>query len=503
MLLLGLHVCSVEMCAKEVLGSLTAAGGEVQVNKVVGLPGTTLREGDVIATGAKSLAIISLQSGAKVRVGERSEVALPYDTVNTRLELREGALAVQTGSGQVGQVNTKFATSVIFQGVDGFPALCRVAAIGSEVGVLNEKGRVEIHGAGPPILVPPGKYVRLQAGKPQAGLETAGKVIAAIPAEVVERQGAAAVPLNLNAPVYWQDLVKTEKNGRVRIGLTGGSVLSIGARSQMRIVKHDATTEQTVLELGVGKFRGQVVKLTKPGASFKITTQTAVVGVVGTDIVVISKGDSTTVYDVDGKTKVCADHPPRSNCANSDQSTTPCPGCANSDQSTTPCPGCTNSQQSDQSKTECPCCKRSQNGQLPKRCCPTSQSGQPSQSCQSSQSGQPLQSYQSTTCCPCCVALLPGQYTTVPANGFPSPPANFSPQALADALSQTSVQAIQSGAGLGGALTIGTIVVAGTAAGLSAVAISELGSASGLFNQAGCSVHQYLSTYIPPSGTCP
>jgi hypothetical protein len=495
MLLLGLHVCSVEVCAKEVLGSLTAAGGEVQVNKVVGLPGTTLREGDVIATGAKSLAIISLQSGAKVRVGERSEVALPYDTVNPRLELREGALAIQTGSGQVSQVNTKFETSVILQGVDGFPALCRVAAIGPEVEVLNDKGRVEIHGAGPPILVPPGKYVVLQAGKPQGGLETAGKVIAAIPSEVVERQGAAAVPLKLNDPVYWQDSVKTEMNGRVRIGLTGGSVLSIGARSQMRIVKHDAATEQTILELGVGKFRGQVVKLTKPGASFKITTQTAVVGVVGTDIVVVSNPDSTTVYDVDGKVKVCADHPPRSNCADSQsgQSTTPCPGCANSqsDQSTTPCAGCANSQQSDQSKSQCPCCKPSQNGQPPKRCCPTSQSGQPSQS------------DQSTTSCPCCVALLPGQFTTVPANGAPSPPADFSPQALANELSQTSVQAIQSGAGWGGAWTIGSIVVAGTAAGVSAVAISGLGNASDLFNQVGCSVHQYLSTYIPISGTCP
>jgi hypothetical protein len=48
----------------------------------------------------------------------------------------------------------------------------------------------------------------------------------------------------------------------------------------MRIVKNDAATEQTELELGVGKFRGQIVKLTKPGASFKIKTQTAVVGVV-------------------------------------------------------------------------------------------------------------------------------------------------------------------------------------------------------------------------------
>jgi hypothetical protein len=373
------------------------------------------------------------------------------------LELREGAVAVETGSGHVSQINTKFETSVILRGVDGIPALCRVAAIGPEVEVLNDKGRVEIHGAGAPILVPPGKYVVLQAGKPQGGLETAGKVVAAIPAEVVERQGAAAVPLKLNDPVYWQDSVKTEMNGRVRIELTGGSVLNIGVRSQMRIVKHDAATEQTILELGVGKFRGQVVKLTKPGASFKITTQTAVVGVVGTDIVVVSSPDTTTVYDVDGSVKVCTNN------------------------------------------RSVHCCGPTQSGQTITPCCGTSQAGQPPPpGCGTSQSGQ---SSQSTT--PCCAALLPGQFTTVPVNGPPSLAANFSPQSLANALSQTSLQAVQSGVGFGGAWTIGSIVVGGTAAGASAVAISDLGNASNLLNQAGCNVHQYLSSYIPPSGTCP
>jgi hypothetical protein len=216
------------------------------------------------------------------------------------MELRQGAVVVQTASGQVSVVNTKFATSVMLQSVDGFPALCRVAAIGSQVGVLADKGRVEIHGAGAPILVPPGKYVVLQAGKPQGGLQAAGKVIAAIPTEVVERQGAAAVALNLNDPVYWQDLVKTEMNGRVRIELTGGSVVNIGARSEMRIVKHDPATEQTELEMTVGNLRGQVVKLTKPGAHFQVKTQTAVIGVVGTDFIVIATPTATTIICLDG-----------------------------------------------------------------------------------------------------------------------------------------------------------------------------------------------------------
>jgi hypothetical protein len=289
-----------EARAKEILGTLTIADGDVRVDKVVGLRGTTLREGDVIATGSKSGAVINLWSGTKVTVGEGTEVALPYETVNARLNLRRGAVMVQTTSTQVSQVDTKFATSVLLQSVGGFPALCRIAAVGSEVSVLNDKGRLEIHGAGAPILLAPGKYVVLRAGTPQAGLQAAGKVTAAIPTEVVERQGAAAVPLNLNDPVYWQDLIKTEMNGRVRIELAGGSVLNVGARSQMRIVKHDEATEQTEVELTVGRLRGQVVKLTKPGAHFQVKTQTAVIGVVGTDFIVITTATATTVICLSG-----------------------------------------------------------------------------------------------------------------------------------------------------------------------------------------------------------
>jgi hypothetical protein len=278
---LGLQVLSIGARANDAaLGSLTVVGGEVQMDKVAAIPGTAVFEGDVIATGSKSGARIDLRSGTKVTVAEKSEVTLLYDTLNPGVELREGALVIQTDPVQASQVNTRFGTSLVLRSDDGFPALCRVASNGSEVAVLNEKGHVEIHGAGAPTMLPPGEYVVLRAGSPQAGPKTAGKVTAAIPSEVVERGGTSAFPLNLSDAVFWQDLVRTEMNGRVRIELLDGSLLNIGARSQMRIIMHDPATEQTEIELGVGKFRGQIVKMTKPGASFKIKTQTAVVGVV-------------------------------------------------------------------------------------------------------------------------------------------------------------------------------------------------------------------------------
>jgi hypothetical protein len=72
----------------------------------------------------------------------------------------------------------------------------------------------------------------------------------------------------------------------------------------MRIVKHDIATQQTELELSVGRLRGQVVKLTKPGASFQVKTQTAVIGVVGTDFIVIYDAGVTTVICLDGSVTV-------------------------------------------------------------------------------------------------------------------------------------------------------------------------------------------------------
>lgn len=75
------------------------------------------------------------------------------------------------------------------QGEKGLPALCRIAAGGSSLAVFNDRGRVEIHGWGVPYILPAGKYAQLEAGSPQRGLRTAGSVNAAIPAEVVQRQG--------------------------------------------------------------------------------------------------------------------------------------------------------------------------------------------------------------------------------------------------------------------------------------------------------------------------
>ena len=102
----------------------------------------------------------------------------------------------------------------------------------------------------------------------------------------------------------WNDLLKTQHTGRVRAGLTDGSILSVGSDSELRIVQHDATSQQTSLELNFGKVRSQVVKITKPGGKFEVKTPNAVIGVIGTDFYAAFDQDKTTVICYKGKVTV-------------------------------------------------------------------------------------------------------------------------------------------------------------------------------------------------------
>jgi hypothetical protein len=180
--------------------------------------------------------------------------------------------------------------------------MCRIAYAGRAAGVLAQRGRVEIRGKGAPFILAPGKSARLEAGRPPQGPgQLAGKVSNAIPEETVQpSRQTAEVPLELNDAVNWEDIVRTLRTGRVRIALLDRSFLNVGARSVMKITKHDAQSQQTEIELQLGRLRGEVVKITKPGGSFQVRTQTAVIGVVGTVFVIEAFRNLTRVLCVEG-----------------------------------------------------------------------------------------------------------------------------------------------------------------------------------------------------------
>lgn len=132
-------------------------------------------------------------------------------------------------------------------------------------------------------------------GEPQSG-QSAGQIDAMIPAASVNSQTA-----QVKEPLQWNDLLATAQSGRVRAGLADGSLLSLGSNSQLRIVQHDAASQQTSLEMSYGKVRSQVVKITKPGGKFQVTTPNAVIGVIGTDFYVGYDTDRTTVICYQGR----------------------------------------------------------------------------------------------------------------------------------------------------------------------------------------------------------
>jgi len=135
--------------------------------------------------------------------------------------------------------------------------------------------------------------------QPQTANHPAGQINALIPAATRNSK-----PARVREELDWNDLLQTEHSGRVRAGLTDGSILSLGSDSELRIVQHDGAAQQTSLEMNFGKMRSQVEKITQPGGKFEIKTPNAVIGVIGTDFYVGFESNRTTVICYKGQVSV-------------------------------------------------------------------------------------------------------------------------------------------------------------------------------------------------------
>ena len=129
--------------------------------------------------------------------------------------------------------------------------------------------------------------------------QTAGEVKALIPAAARNDQ-----PVQVKDALAWNDLLRTDAKGRMRAGLNDGSILSLGSNSELRVVQHDAASQQTSLEMNYGKLRNQVTKITQPNGKYEVKTANAVIGVIGTDFFVGFANNQTTVICYVGKVVV-------------------------------------------------------------------------------------------------------------------------------------------------------------------------------------------------------
>lgn len=125
---------------------------------------------------------------------------------------------------------------------------------------------------------------------PPAGGQRAGQINALIPSATKNEQATKA-----KDELDWNDLLKTAASGRVRAGLDDGSILSVGSNSELRVLQHDAASQQTSLEMNAGRLRSKVVKITQPNGKFEVHTPNAVIGVIGTDFYVEYGNNKTTV----------------------------------------------------------------------------------------------------------------------------------------------------------------------------------------------------------------
>lgn len=100
--------------------------------------------------------------------------------------------------------------------------------------------------------------------------------------------------------VRTNQLLSTNKSGRLRVRLDDGSILSMGSQSQVRVAKHDASTGETLINLTSGRLRSRVVKVRKSGTRFQVVTPQARISVVGTDFFLDATSDRTQLVVYSG-----------------------------------------------------------------------------------------------------------------------------------------------------------------------------------------------------------
>jgi len=289
------------------LGVLWTKGG-VSVGDAKVSSGTTVLPGDVITTDHGSSAWIRFRSPASTMLlADTSVTLLASDSVPSFL-LRHGSVVIDQKTTDPVQVAVP-GGYVLVKGDPQTGAECEMASIDSGSTVSVKRGLAEIHGQGAPVILHPGQSARVEAS-PQGGQPVAGKINKVIPQGQIQREGQPQeLPLALNEQINWNDLVRTLQAGRAQITLLDGTTLNLGARTELKVLKHDPQAQQTDLELSVGKLEANVQKITAPGGKFTLRSKSALIGTIDTAFVAIVDGDKTTVCGVEGITDVRSSDP--------------------------------------------------------------------------------------------------------------------------------------------------------------------------------------------------
>jgi len=140
-----------------------------------------------------------------------------------------------------------------------------------------------------------------------AAAQQAGTVDAVRPRAIIQRS-SAELDADKGTGVRWDDLLHTDKQGRLRVQLLDQSLISLGPDSQVRVVRQAASSDQSSLELAYGKLRMRLAK--QPGQRFELRTPTAVAGVIGTDFGADASVPGTTHFIcLEGEVRISSSDP--------------------------------------------------------------------------------------------------------------------------------------------------------------------------------------------------
>ena len=287
--IVGQHAFGATPAESRSASAASINGANVELNGARMVAGATLFPGDVIQLGPGSTAALQFGKNLVLAASLTDFVVTPAG-----ISLRSGRIQVRAGSQESFSVSGPFFNLKIASQPGGTSS-AEIRVGGAHAQVSEVAGAAELTAAGSDVRykLRAGETATLDAASvdpaaadPQssqgAAQPDAGKVSSVAPQVQIDRSSKTSVA-DVSTRVLWNDDLRSGPTGRARIALNDGSLLNLGSNSEMRVVQHDAKAQQTTLDLAVGRMRGQVVKLTRPGSKFEIRTPMGVAGLVGTD----------------------------------------------------------------------------------------------------------------------------------------------------------------------------------------------------------------------------
>ena len=264
-------------------------------------PGATLFPGDVVRVGEDSTAALQFGAGL-VAATPLTEFVVETGGVN----LRSGRLQVRaTGDERIAVFGPFFSVDVA--SLESAPSAAEIRVGGARAEISAVAGVADLRAAGNanPYTLHAGETATLEAdnGDPQStqgsANQPAGQVARLLPGVRVDRSSQRFIA-SVFDPVLWNDDFQSDRTGRAHIALNDGSQLNLGSDTTLRVLQHDAQAQQTSLDLIVGRMRGVVAKVTKPGGKFEIRTPVGVAGLVGTDFSLLVTNDYVELMVFEG-----------------------------------------------------------------------------------------------------------------------------------------------------------------------------------------------------------